>query len=202
MNDEIRLTISGLVYNKTVVNTYGLVMQEKEGNRRFSIIIGEPEAQSIALKMNNRTLTRPLTHDLIKNILISLKADLKKIVIYDLVNEIFYSEIYIENSDKELIKIEARTSDSVALAVRADCPIYIKREILDIVGAEIEIDSENEKKSYSYENIDSLSIEELGFFSEERLEDFLDQAVAEEKYELAVKIRNALENKKNENIGE
>lgn len=190
MENEIRLEIIGLVYNQAVVNTYGLVLCEKEGNRRFSVMIGEPEAQSIALKMNNKILARPLTHDLIKNILMTMQADLKKVLIYDLVSDIFYSELYIETKDNKIFVVDARTSDAVALAVRADCPIYIKKEILDVVGTEIDPPTE-EHKEYTLKDLEELTDEEMAFFTKEQLDDFLLQAVNEEKYELAVKIRNA-----------
>jgi bifunctional DNase/RNase len=81
MDTEIRITITGLVYNQTIVGTYGLVMSEADGNRRFSVMIGEPEAQSIALKINNKKSPRPLTHDLIHSILATFKATLEKVVI-------------------------------------------------------------------------------------------------------------------------
>ena len=129
MDSEIKLTITALVYNQTVVGTYGLVLSEEFGNRRFSVMIGEPEAQSIALKINNKKSPRPLTHDLIKNILNVFEAELQKVLIYDMVNDVFYAELYIKKDDKVLI-IDARTSDAVALAVRSDCPIFIKSEIL------------------------------------------------------------------------
>src|ERR1035437_2604701 len=137
MDTEIKLTITGLVYNQTVVGTYGLVLSEESGNRRFSVMIGEPEAQSIALKMNNKTSPRPLTHDLIKSLLTAFDAVLQKVVIYDMVNDVFFSELHILKENKPII-VDARTSDAVALAVRSDCPIYIKSEILEIVGTEVE----------------------------------------------------------------
>ena len=95
MESEIKLTITGLVYNQTVVGTYGLVLSEENGKRRFSVMIGEPEAQSIALKMNNKKSPRPLTHDLINSILNSFDAILEKVVIYDMVNDVFFSELHI-----------------------------------------------------------------------------------------------------------
>ena len=79
MEQEIQLNIIGLVYNQTVVGTYGLVLSEASGNRRFSVMIGEPEAQSIALKLNNKKSPRPLTHDLIHNILGIFSAKLDRI---------------------------------------------------------------------------------------------------------------------------
>lgn len=197
MESEIRLEIVGLVYNQAVVSTYGLVMREVNGIRRFSVMIGEPEAQSIALKMNNKVLARPLTHDLIKNILLTLKAELKKVLIYDLINEIFYSELYIEDENGKIYVVDARTSDAVALAVRSECPIYIKSEILDIVGAEVEPETMQQEKSYTLSDIEQMTTDEIFFLTNEELEKLLTQAVEDEKYELAVKIRNTLELKKN-----
>lgn len=197
MNSEIRLEIVGLVYNQAVVSTYGLVLKEINGSRRFSVMIGEPEAQSIALKINNKVLARPLTHDLIKNILLTLHADLKKILIYELKNEIFYSELYIEDTDGKIFVVDARTSDAVALAVRAECPIYIKSYILDIVGTEVEPEMMQQAKPHTLADVENLSNDEIAFLTKEELNDFLAQAVKEEKYELAVKLRNALELKKN-----
>ena len=196
MDNEVRLEIIGLVYNQSIVSTYGLVLREKEGNRRFSVMIGEPEAQSIALKINNKVLARPLTHDLIKNILITLQAELKKVLIYHLINDIFYSELYIETHDHRVFVVDARTSDAVALAVRSECPIYIKREILDVVGTEINPPDAEVKRTFTLNDLEELADNEMYLFSIEELEEFLLQAVNEEKYELAVKIRNALNAKK------
>ena len=144
MAAEIKLKITGLVYNQTVVGTYGLVLSEEVGNRRFSVMIGEPEAQSIALKMNNKRSPRPLTHDLIKSLLHVFDAQLQKVLIYDMVSDVFYSELYIKREDSTIV-VDARTSDAVAIAVRSDCPIYIKSEILEIVGTVVETDHQEQK---------------------------------------------------------
>ena len=194
MDSEIKLTITGLVYNQTVVGTYGLVLSEENGNRRFSVMIGEPEAQSIALKMNNKKSPRPLTHDLINSILNSFDAILHKVVIYDMVNDVFFSELHILKETKPII-IDARTSDAVALAVRSDCPIFIKSEILDIVGTEVEQPEPEEPKTVLPENDEDLSDDDLDLLTVETLEEMLDLALSNEKYELAVTIRDAIKRK-------
>jgi len=194
MNTEIKLTITGLVYNQTVVGTYGLVLSEENGNRRFSVMIGEPEAQSIALKMNNKKSPRPLTHDLINSILDSFDAILQKVVIYDMVNDVFFSELHILKETKPFV-IDARTSDAVALAVRSDCPIFIKSDILDIVGTEIEPPELEETKVVLPENDEDLSDDDLDLLTVETLEEMLDLALSNEKYELAVTIRDAIKRK-------
>jgi bifunctional DNase/RNase len=199
MNSEIKLTITGLVYNQTVVGTYGLVLSEEFGNRRFSVMIGEPEAQSIALKMNNKKSPRPLTHDLIKSLLNAFEATLEKVLIYDMVNDVFYSELHILKDGKVMI-IDARTSDAVALAVRADCPVFIKSEILDIVGTEIDTVAVQElSKSNLSREPDDLSDEDMDLLSLESLEEMLEEAISKEKYELAVAIRDAIKRKTNLN---
>ena len=196
MDKEIKIEITGLVYNQTVVGTYGLVLSEVLGNRRFSVMIGEPEAQSIALKMNNKKSPRPLTHDLIKNILISFDAELVKVLIYDMVSDVFYSELHILRDNKLLI-VDARTSDAVALAVRTDCPIFIKSEILDIVGTEIDHSTEEvNEKTIVPENAEDLTDEDFDLLSLEALEEMLEVAVNNEKYELAVRLRDALKKEK------
>jgi len=194
MSSEIKLTITGLVYNQNIVGTYGLVLSEESGNRRFSVMIGEPEAQSIALKLNNKKLPRPLTHDLIKTILDVFEAKLMKVLISDMINDVFYSELHILKDEKILV-VDARTSDAVALAVRCNSPIYIKSDILDIVGVVVE-ENEIEETTDNEENIEELSDQELDNLSLNELEELLSMAVNEEKYELAVHIRDAIQRKK------
>lgn len=193
MNSEIRLSIIGLVYNQTVVGTYGLVMSELDGNRRFSVMIGEPEAQSIALKLNNKKSPRPLTHDLIFNLLNLFGSTLEKVLIYNMVNDVFYSELHIKNGKQSYI-LDARTSDAVALAVRSETPIYIKSEILNIVGTVIET-AENDEEVDKDVDAEDMTNEELDLLSMKDLEELLEMAVKEEKYELAVNIRDAIKRK-------
>ena len=197
MESEIKLSITGLVYNQTVVGTYGLVLSEEFGNRRFSVMIGEPEAQSIAMKLNNKKAPRPLTHDLIHNLLNTFGSKLEKILIYNMINDVFYSELHIK-SGEDVIVVDARTSDAVALAVRSDSPIYIKSEILDIVGTVVESQiSGNEDEDEDEIDVDAeeLTTDEMDLLALEDLEELLNMAVKEEKYELAVNIRDAIKRK-------
>jgi len=195
MDNEIRLSITGLVYNQTIVGTYGLVLSEIDGNRRFSVMIGEPEAQSIAMKLNNKKSPRPLTHDLINNILSILGTKLEKILIYNMVSDVFYSELHIRK-EEEVIIVDARTSDAVALAVRSDAPIYISSEILTIVGTEVEPSPPVKNEEMEVEvNADDLTPDELDLLNTIDLEELLSMALHEEKYELAVNIRDAIKRK-------
>lgn len=205
MSTEIKLTVAGLVYNQSIAGTYGLVLAEEDGKRRFSVMIGEPEAQSIALKMNNRKAPRPLTHDLILTLLSVFGARIEKVLIYEMINDVFYSELHLRKGEIAMV-VDARTSDAIALAVRSECPVYIKEEILNTVGMEVEpVDQETatpdgeDSSSDTEINLDAedMSAEDLDLLSVEDLEELLEMSISEEKYELAVNIRDALLRKKN-----
>ncbi|MGC3978904.1 MAG: DUF151 domain-containing protein [Paludibacteraceae bacterium] len=198
MSEEIRIHVSGMVYNQSLGGTYSLVLSEDEGlKRRFSVLIGESEAQSIALKLNNTVPPRPLSHDLMTSIIRMLNAKVVKVVIYNMKNEIFYSNIYLlQNSS--IIVIDARTSDAVALAVRCDVPIYINSDILDVVGAVLEDDSKrvSPQKSNNTKSLDDYTPDYLNAMSDEELQEFLEMAISEEKYEIAAEIRDEIEKRK------
>lgn len=198
MTHEIRLHISGMVYNQALGGTYSLVLTEDSGQRRrFSVLIGESEAQSIALKLNNAKSPRPLSHDLMNSIINMLEAKLLKVVIYDMVNDIFYSELYLLHAGKSIV-IDARTSDAVALAVRSNAPIYINSDILDIVGTVIEPEADMDDKSEmpASVNLDNLTNDILTRLPEAKLQELLDQAIKEERYEMAAMIRDEMEYRK------
>ena len=198
MTNEIRLHISGMVYNQALGGTYSLVLTEDSGQkRRFSVRIGESEAQSIALKLNNAKSPRPLSHDLMNSIINMLEAKLLKVVIYDMVNDIFYSELYLLHAGKSIV-VDARTSDAVALAVRSNAPIYINSDILDIVGTVIEPEADMDDKSEmpASVNLDNLTNDILTRLPEAKLQELLDQAIKEERYEMAAMIRDEMEYRK------
>lgn len=202
MANEIKLTVTGLVYNQSIVGTYGLVLSEEHGNRRFSVMIGEPEAQSIALKLNNKRSPRPLTHDLINNILLAYEAYIEKVLIYDMVNDVFYSELHINSVNDKKLVIDARTSDAVALAIRSNAPIFIKSEIIEIVGSNFDTSSKKSEEESDISDDDlaidaeEMSPEQLDRLTDEDLNELLKMAITEEKYELAVNLRDALERKR------
>jgi len=195
---EIRIHIHGMIYNQSIAGTYSLVLAEDTGQkRRFSVLIGEAEAQSIALKLNNAKSPRPLSHDLMNSIISLLNAQVLKVVIYDMINDIFYSEIYLLQAGKTIV-VDARTSDAVALAVRSDAPVFINSDILDIVGAVIETDTSSEipEKKPASLNLNNLTTNILSQLTDEKLKNFLDQAIREERYEIAAIIRDEIEKRK------
>ncbi len=110
-----------------------IVLKEKEGQRLLPVVIGMAEVNSIKLKLSGITPPRPLTHDLLLSTVQSLSAHLKYIVIDKLENNTFYAKLALEKDSEEIL-VDARPSDSVALALRAGCPIYVSEEVLDEAG--------------------------------------------------------------------
>jgi len=123
---------------------YVVMLKEKDAERYLPIFIGPAEANAIAIKLRGETLPRPLTHDLLRNIIEVLGASVDSIKINDLMNDTFYAKIIL-NIDGEKTEIDARPSDALALAVRLDAPIYADDAVLDKAGISLEKIEEAEK---------------------------------------------------------
>ncbi|HHZ64098.1 MAG TPA: bifunctional nuclease family protein, partial [Flavobacteriales bacterium] len=132
-----KLDIIGLSYSQTQSGAYALVLGEKDGKRRLPIIIGSFEAQAIAIVLEKMKPSRPLTHDLFKTFADSFSITVKEVIIYNLVEGIFFAKLICDNEGKE-VEIDARTSDSIALAIRFSCPIYTYEFILSAAGIILE----------------------------------------------------------------
>jgi len=195
---KIKLEIVGLSYSQTQSGAYALVLGEVNGRRRLPIIIGGSEAQAIAVEIEKMTPTRPLTHDLFKSFAVAFQINIQEVIIYNLVDGIFFAKL-ICTDGTQVQEIDARTSDAVALAVRFGCPIHTYEFILASAGIMIEGND-----FVFLENIDAAAGEEkkpeatAGYtsFSDDELKEKLQQALAEEAYEKAVKIRDELSKRK------
>lgn len=108
-----------------------IVLKEKEGTRYLPIVIGIIEATAIKMKVSGFQPPRPLTHDLLNNLIKEMGARLERVVVEKLENNIFYAKLVVRKSDGELIEVDARPSDSIALALRAEAPIFVKEEVLE-----------------------------------------------------------------------
>ena len=194
----IKLTIKGISYSQTQSGAYALVLSEMEGTRTLPIIIGAFEAQSIAIALEKEIRPpRPLTHDLFKTFSERYHINVKQVIIHKLVDGIFFSSLICEKDGVEEI-IDTRTSDAIAIAVRFQAPIYTYENILDKAGIYLKIEEEIAIK----ENIDPEAVEvnleqnpsTSGFssFSLKELHNKLNEAVANEDYELAAKIRDEI----------
>ena len=188
--EKVKLVIIGLSYSQTQSGAYALVLAESGGKRRLPIIIGGFEAQAIAIELEKMTPTRPLTHDLFKTFALAFSIEVKEVVIYNLIEGIFYSKLICEK-DGLITEIDARTSDAIAIGVRFNCPVFTFESILSSAGILLDetavenelnlIEDEEEVKNESPENI---SIQEL--------ENKLNEALENEDYELASKIRDII----------
>ena len=202
---KINLDIIGLSYSQTQTGAYALVLGERNGKRRLPIIIGGFEAQAIAIELEKMTPSRPLTHDLFKTFANTFDIEIKEVVIYNLVEGIFFAKLICEKDGKE-VEIDARTSDSIALAVRFNCPISTFEFILSSAGIMLEDDQMNEDPAEDDEEesdfddpVEQLlepSTKDITTLSSAELEKYLEDAIAMEDYERASQIRDELTKRK------
>ncbi len=133
--DKCRLELIGITYNQIESGVYAVILQEAGGTRRIPIIIGYPEAQSIECKLQEVVTPRPLTHDLMANILDEFGVTLLEVNISKLPNGVFAAELLMRDS-KGMHVIDSRSSDAIALAIRVNAPIYTTRQVLNEAGFE------------------------------------------------------------------
>ncbi|WP_295713152.1 bifunctional nuclease family protein [Mucilaginibacter sp.] len=196
---KIKLDIVGLSYSQTQSGAYALVLGEVSGRRRLPIIIGSFEAQAIAIEIEKMTPSRPLTHDLFKSFAQAYQIEVQEIIIYNLVDGIFYSKL-ICSDGKRSVEIDARTSDAIAVAVRFDCPIFTYEFILSTAGIVIEgndfVYLENINESQDDKSAGTSVGSGFASLSIDELKTKLQEALAEESYEKAAKIRDELNKRK------
>jgi uncharacterized protein len=125
---EVEMTIRGLLMDP-VTNTPIVILKDIGGDTVLPIWVGAYEAQAIALEIEKVTTPRPMTHDLIKNVLTGLETQVHKVVVTELREDTFYAVIWLERSG-EVISIDSRPSDALALALRVDCPIFVDELVL------------------------------------------------------------------------
>ncbi len=204
---KVKLDIVGLSYSQTQTGAYALVLGENGGKRRLPIIIGGFEAQAIAIELEKMTPSRPLTHDLFKTFSETFDINVSEVLIYNLVEGIFYAKLICNDGTRE-VEIDARTSDAIALAVRFNCPIFTFEFILATAGIVLDEDAANLPPVSDDEGEGSsqdLNLElELGTAGEgefkskstEELKAMLQTALEDEQYEAASKIRDELNHRK------
>lgn len=192
---KIKLDIVGLSYSQTQSGAYALVLGEVNGRRRLPIIIGGFEAQAIAIEIEKMTPSRPLTHDLFKSLTSYFNIVVQEVIIYNLVEGIFYGKI-ICSDGKKTAEIDARTSDAIAIAVRYNCPIYTYEFILGKAG--ILIEGNDFVFLENTESLDKTPAKATSFnnLTEEQLREQLKTALDEELYEKAALLRDELSKRK------
>ncbi len=200
MAEKIKLKIIGLSYSQTQSGAYALILGEEKGKRRLPIIIGNFEAQAIAIEIEKMKSSRPLTHDVFKTFAESFDITIQEVIIYNLVEGIFYAKLLCKQkgSDKT-IEIDARTSDSIALAVRFNCPVYTYEFILSNAGIVLDDDptlTASTKVSEEIEISEITEDDEITVLPNDELQKKLEEAIANEDYEVASKIRDELNRRK------
>lgn len=188
------MDILGLSTSPSSGGAYALILNEVDGHRRLPIIIGTFEAQAIALELEHIKPPRPMTHDLLRNIIQSFSTYVKQIFINDLKDGTFYAEIIYDFEGQEIHQ-DARPSDAIALAIRFNAPIFVSKDVLDEAGIVTEAGEEGlGEKTEIEEKFEESSSREL---SEEdnrikSLQKDLETAIAKEDYEKAAKLRDEL----------
>lgn len=196
--ERVRLKVFGLSYDSmSHAGAYALILAEENNAFRIPIIIGVAEAQSIAIQLEKLHSRRPLTHDLMKNLADELGAVLEEVYIYRWEAGIFYSELRFKCAEKWL-KIDSRTSDAIALALRYNCPIYVANSVIDQTAIPV-----SDLTSGEYSDDKAIVSEKSRTSSEhdftiEELTRLLDEAVKSEDYENASRFRDMLKAKKGE----
>jgi bifunctional DNase/RNase len=187
--DKIKLEIIGMSYSQSQSGAYALILGETEGKRRLPIIIGGFEAQAIAIELEKMQPSRPLTHDLFKSFAETFNISLKEVVINKFIEGVFHAELVCLDSKGEY-KIDARTSDAVALALRFHCPIYTNEKIMSAAGIVVEEQKELEEKTKSKAKKPVSTAFE--HYTMDELKDLLQKSVDREEYEKASKIRDEI----------
>ena len=197
----VRLNIKGISYSQTQNGAYALILSEVDGDRKLPIVIGAFEAQSIAIALEKEIKPpRPLTHDLFKNFADRFDIVVKQVIIHKLVDGVFYSSLICERDKIEEI-IDARTSDAIALALRFNAPIFTYKNILDKAGIYLKVNPKEDEELEDNILLDEVLAEEVESQSSEQnytakslseLNKLLEEAVNNEDYETAAKIRDEI----------
>lgn len=199
---KIELQIAGLTNTLTQSQSYAVMLNEVNGSRNLPIVIGAFEAQAIAVALENVTINRPLSHDLIKNIFGVFEIRLNEILIDNLQDGIFYAKLICEH-EGNIFEIDSRTSDAIALAVRFKCPIFVYEFIIDTAGnvGHIEDEPIDEPELAGTEEslpeqTPSPPIKDITILPLKELKEKLQETLDKENYELAARIRDEIEKRR------
>ena len=209
MENKIKLRVQGLTNSQVQSGAYALILAEEDGKRRIPVIVGTPEAQSIAIALEYITPPRPLTHDLFVSFATAFDIKLKEVYIYKFEEGIFYSELLFTDGKRE-IPVDSRTSDAIAIALRAKCDIYVSESIMIEAGVVLDEDVEDNADDDFDDDDDLMTMEPdeitdeeslkrwLGLIEDEELNKRLEEAVQEENYEHAKMYQDEIRRRKEE----
>ncbi len=196
--EKVELKFLRITYSHTHAGAYALILAEKHGDRRLPIIIGGVEAQAIAIQVENIKPARPLTHDLFKNLADQLTINLKEVVINDLVEGIFHAKLVLEQGENE-VEVDARSSDAIALALRFACPIHTYEFIMSAAGLKVEEGEEDKEAAEKVEKVEKGEKKNIKQVPLDDLKNMLEEALSDEDYERASKLRDELKRREGTN---
>ncbi len=183
--DEIELTLIAISASESQKGNFVIVFEESGSFRRLPIIVGNFEAQAIAIALERMSPNRPLTHDLFHETILRLGAKLKKIIINKFEDDVFFAQLVLDLKGN-VIKIDARTSDAVALAIRSGSQIFTTEKVME--KASIVLDDPSDSFTNKRGRLEDYSLDELELILKKLLE--------KEDYRSAVRVRNAIKKKK------
>ena len=192
--NKIQLEIKELLYSQSSSGAYVLILGDKHSMRRLPIVIGEHEAQSIALGLEGNRPSRPLTHDLFKKFAEQFGVELSEVVITRFLEGVFYAMLVCKQGD-DLSMVDARPSDAIALAVRYNCPISVYETVMNEAGIEMEDVKDMDPNKEIPEEEPSDTPDTLDNLSIEQLQQLLQLAIEEENYEKAAELRDLINSK-------
>jgi uncharacterized protein len=178
--EKIEVQVIALSSSETSPGNYALVLETVGTRKRMAIIIGAFEAQAIAVHIERMQLPRPLTHDILKTTILELGANLKEVILHNIIDGMFHAWLVLHTKEKEAIKIDVRASDALALAIRFDCPVYV----YDFVLAEAQLTDAPKAPSLLKGSLAEYSLEEL--------QTLLNDVLQKEDYESASRIRDMI----------
>ena len=177
----IEVSIKGVFLTQS--QSSGILLKERDGKRTLPIIIGEYEAQSIALGLENIKPPRPITHDLTCKMLETFDITIESVLITELKDNTFYAILKVRKDDTGVMEVDSRPSDAIALAVRKNTPIYVNESVMDQASYETEEKEDIENRSYIFKS-KTTDID--------RLKEELKKAVENEEYEKAASLRDQI----------
>ena len=184
MDKRIKLKVLGITYSQIQSGAYALVLAEESGTRRIPIIIGTAEAQSIAIQLEHLTPPRPLTHDLFVSFAKAFGIKLKEVFIYKFEDGVFNSELIFEDQEGNERRIDSRTSDAIAFALRCDAIVTTTDEIVQHAGVEFEEEPVKPEAPADSNNVAQKRLDELHAM--------LNDAIKKENYEEASRVRDEI----------
>lgn len=195
---KLELDIYGIAPSQ-IKGSYSLILAETEGKRKLPIIVGQFEAQAIAIPLEGINTERPLTHDLFLLFAKKLNFTISEVFIHQLKEGVFYASLLCESAEEQ-VSIDCRTSDAIAIAVRFNCPIYTTEEIMQEAGIEIEETDIQKPGRDTGEDIPHVGEKTAGSkYSDknmQELEALLDEALRNEDYLKAAQIRDEMDKRK------